>query len=62
MVSSSFGNSHTVLAGANGADNASSNGPLNETLSKLLWSGDIHIDAQNMQIGCGGHVVNISCQ
>ena len=49
--------------GANAADNASSNGPLNRTLSKNLWKvSDFHIDADNMQIGCGGHVVNISCQ
>jgi hypothetical protein len=49
--------------GANAADNASSNGPLNRTLSKCLWkASNFHINADNMQIGCGGHVVNISCQ
>ena len=49
--------------GANTADNASSNGPLNRRLSKYLWKvSNFHIDPDNMQIGCGGHVVNISCQ
>ena len=48
---------------ANGADNASSNGPLNETLSKYLRKvSGVHIDPRNMQVGCGGHVLNISCQ
>jgi hypothetical protein len=49
--------------GANGADNASSNGPLNRKLSKLLWrASGYHIDAKNMQIGCAGHGLNIGAQ
>jgi hypothetical protein len=52
-----------ISIGANGADNASSNGTLNRTLSKCLWKySDYHVDAENMQVGCGGHVINISCQ
>jgi hypothetical protein len=49
--------------GANAADNASSNGPLNAKLSKLLWkSSNYHINAKNMQIGCAGHGFNIGAQ
>jgi hypothetical protein len=52
-----------ISIGANGADNASSNGMLNCTLSKCLQKhSDYHVDAENMQVGCGGHIVNISCQ
>ena len=52
-----------ICAGANGADNASSNGPLNCTISKYLWQvSKVHIDPQNMQVGCGGHVLDISSQ
>jgi hypothetical protein len=59
-VSHTNQDSHTV---ANGADNASSNGPLNQKLSECLWKiSKVHIDPQNMQIGCGGHVLNISAQ
>ena len=50
-------------AGANAADNASSNGPLNRTLSKYLRKiSKVHINPENMQVGCGGHVLNISAQ
>jgi hypothetical protein len=50
-------------AGANGADNASSNRQLNRTVSKYLWKvSNVHVNAVNMQVGCGGHVVNIACQ
>ena len=53
----------TSSLGANGADNASSNGPLNATLSRFLWKhSNYHIDPKNMQVGCGGHVVNITAQ
>ena len=59
-VSHTNQDSHTV---ANGADNASSNGSLNQKLSLCLWKiSKVHIDPQNMQIGCGGHVLNISAQ
>ena len=52
-----------ICAGANGADNASSNGPLNCTISKYLQQvSKVHIDPQNMQVGCSGHVLNISSQ
>ena len=48
---------------ANSADNASSNGPLNKTISKCLQKvSGFHINARNMQVGCGGHVLNISSQ
>jgi hypothetical protein len=62
-----FGQSHLNNSDpgtvANGADNTSSNGPLNRTLSKYLQKvSNVHIDPENMQVGCGGHVLNISCQ
>jgi hypothetical protein len=53
----------SICAGANGTDNASSNGPLNRTLSKYLRQiSKVHINPENMQVGCGGHVLNISAQ
>ena len=49
--------------GANGADNTSSNSPLNRKLSKLLWrASGYHIDVKNMQIECAGHGLNIGAQ
>ena len=48
---------------ANGADNASSNGPLNGKQSKHLWKASgYHIDVKNMQIGFAGHGLNIRAQ
>jgi len=48
---------------SNTADNASSNGTLNHAISKYMaQSSDTHIDPLNMQVGCGGHVVNIVSQ
>ena len=57
-------NAHILAkTGAHGTDNASSNGTLNQTLSACLWKHSrYHINAKNMQVGCGGHVLNISCQ
>jgi hypothetical protein len=50
-------------AGANTTNNAPSNGPLNHTLSKYLWKiSKVHINPENMQVGCGGHILNISAQ
>ncbi|KAF7358263.1 hypothetical protein MVEN_00875400 [Mycena venus] len=47
---------------ASGGDNASRNGPLCETICKLMWRINLHLDARNMQIGCAGHVLNIVAQ
>jgi hypothetical protein len=53
----------SICAGANSADNASSNGPLNRTLSKYLQQiSKVHINPENMQVGYGGHILNISAQ
>ncbi|KAJ7922601.1 hypothetical protein B0H13DRAFT_1865621 [Mycena leptocephala] len=46
-----------------GADNASSNGPMNRTLVRYCARQNPQVGtARNMQIGCGGHVTNLIAQ
>ena len=53
----------TSSLGTNGADNASNNGPLNATLSRFwLKHSNYHINPKNMQVGVGGHELNITAQ
>ena len=47
---------------ASAADNASSNGLINQKIYQSVAKKAIKLKVQNVQIGCGEHVANLCCQ